>query len=304
MLSHKAIVGSLDAYADGTLPDSQRADVAAHLQTCTVCGESLRQIHRLDQVLDDLPPMAAVPFARFWSKLEPRLPSHAKKRAPLFRPARLAAGFALAIVASLVGVVALASDRTMPDSPLYAVKHFRQDVQLNLADARERPRLELALGHQRLGEALAMVHSKRNDLAAASLRDFHALVSDAVPQLKNTTVGQPATDEVTNTLNRLEKQLTTIREAVTQDGPDSGDAEVVGATQDGLNDVSQAETSIETTAPVIESASPSPAIEQPSPAPAPSAEATSTAPSEAPSPEAAAAPSEPAPTDAAASPTP
>jgi hypothetical protein len=299
MVSHNAVAGSLDAYADGTLPEAERAKIAAHLRSCAECGASLREIHQLHDILNDLPEMPAVPFARFWSKLEPRLPSQAKKRAPLLRPARLAAGFALAVLASLVGVVALASDSTMPDSPLYSVKHFRQDVQLNLADARERPRLELWLGHQRLAEALAMVHSKRNDLAAASLRDFSSLLSDATPRLKDTAGGKPATDEVTDTLKRLEKELTTIREAVEQDGPDPGDADVAGAAQDAQNDVSQAETSIETTAPVVESASPSPAIEQPSPAPAPSAEATSAAPSEPPAPE-----QEPAPTGTTGSPAP
>lgn len=123
MLNHRAILSSMDAYADGSLPDAQRADVTAHLQTCAECGESLRQIQRLDHVLSDLPAVKPVPFSHFWSRLEPRLPNHAQKRAFVFRPAQLAAGIALAIIASSVGVVALASDGTLPDSPLYSVKY-------------------------------------------------------------------------------------------------------------------------------------------------------------------------------------
>src|ERR1700704_1676832 len=128
MVSHEVVLGSLDAYADGSLPDAQRARIAAHLETCTECRESLRQIHGFDHILTDLPAIPSVPFSQFWSSLEPPLLGHTPTRPPLFRPAQLAAGFALAVLASLVGVVALASDGVMPDSPLYAVKHFRQGV--------------------------------------------------------------------------------------------------------------------------------------------------------------------------------
>ena len=301
MLSHKAILGSLDAYADGTMPDSQRADVAAHLQTCAPCGDSLRQIHRLDQVLNDVPPMPAVPFARFWSKLEPRLPNHATRRAPLFQPARVAAAFALAVLASLVGVVALASDGVLPDSPLYAVKHFRQDVQLSLADAHERPRLELHLAKQRVHEARIMVQRKRDDLALASLHDFKALMADAAPRLENTPGGQPDTADLNSTIAQIKAELTALSAANLE--PDGSTAAEIAAVDDAVqsaqNAVTQVETEVDATPGVMESPAPSP--ESASPA----AEASpADTPSESPSPEASAAPSAPAPTDASVSPAP
>lgn len=258
MLSHKSVLGSLDAYADGTLPDPERARVAAHLQTCAECRGSLRQIHRLEHVLNELPAARPIPFSRFWSTLEPRLATHGRQRAPLFRPARLAAGFALAVAASLVGVVALASDRVMPDSPLYPVKHLRQSVQVDLAGSRERPRLELFLAGQRLDEALAMVQRKRTDLATASLRDMRDLLVDAAPRLENTTSGQPNTAEVTTTLDQLKTRLGAVSEAVAQDGPDPGDAAVDTAVQEAQKAVTQAETSVETNGPAgAESPAPS-----------------------------------------------
>src|SRR3981189_1294634 len=122
MVSHAVVLGSLDAYADGSLPDAQRAGIAAHLETCTECRESLRQIHGFDHILTDLPAIPSVPFSQFGSSLEPRLLGHAPTRPPLFRPARLAAGFALAVLASLVGVVGPASGCVMPHSPLYRVQ--------------------------------------------------------------------------------------------------------------------------------------------------------------------------------------
>jgi anti-sigma factor RsiW len=140
VLAHRSS-DTLYAYSDGSLPDSQRPEVDAHLRICAACRQSMQEIHRLDLLLQDFPPAPAVPFPRFWSKLEGRLPNRQKAGIGFFRPRQLAAGFALAVVASLVGVVALASDQTMPDSPLYSVKHVRQDVQLSLTSGRQaRPR--------------------------------------------------------------------------------------------------------------------------------------------------------------------
>jgi len=244
MLNHHAILSSLDAYADSSLPAAQRADVAAHLQTCGQCGESLRQILRLDQVMNDLPPIAGVPFGRFWSKLEPRLPSHPQKRALRFRPARLATGFALAMIASLVGAVALASDGTMPDSPLYSVKHFRQGVQLTLADAHERPRLELFLARQRLDEAAAMLKRQRDDLAVASLRDFKTLIVDATPGLENSASKPNA--EVTSAISQIETELTAVGAANLE--PDGSSAAAIAAVDSAVQDAQKAVTQVETSA--------------------------------------------------------
>ncbi len=239
MVSHRAVVGALDAYADGTLPEAERAKVAAHLRTCAECGANLREIHQLHDILSDLPEMPAVPFARFWSKLEPRLPGRVQRRMWLSPPARLAAGFALAVIASLVGVVALASDSVMPDNPLYSVKHLRQDVQLTLANSRERPRLELFLGKQRLNEAAVMVKRKRPDLAVASLRDVRKLLADATPQLRNTARDQSDAAEVTSTLIEIQTGLTAVRAASTEGGSDVTDTAVQNAVEDAENAVTQ-----------------------------------------------------------------
>jgi uncharacterized protein DUF5667/putative zinc finger protein len=249
VLSHHAVLSSLDAYADGTLPDSERANFAAHLRSCAGCGASLRQLQRLDQVLNDLPPMQAIPFARFWSQLEPRLPSQAQKGAPLFRPGRLAAGFALAVCASLVGVVALASDGTMPDSFLYPVKHFRQSVQLDLTGSHERPHVELSLVRQRVQEAKVMLDRQKDSLAVASLRDASTLLVDAATQLKNTP--QSDTHKVDSTIAQIQTELHTVSEANRQ--PDGSTPEetaaVDGAVKDAQNAVTQAQTEVDATAP-------------------------------------------------------
>jgi hypothetical protein len=245
MVSHEVVLGSLDAYADGSLPDAQRAGIAAHLETCTECRESLRQIHGFDHILTDLPAIPSVPFSQFWSSLEPRLLGHAPTRPPLFRPARLAAGFALAVLASLVGVVALASDGVMPDSPLYAVKHFRQGVQVKLADAHDRPRLELSLGKQRLDEAAQMVKRKRPELAVASLHDVRTLLSDAAPRLKNTRAAQSDAAGVKSTLTEIQTGLTAVSGAVVADGVDATD----GAVQSAVEDAEHAATQVEAPSP-------------------------------------------------------
>jgi hypothetical protein len=244
MLSHKAVLSSLEAYADGNLSEAQRTFVAAHLQTCNECRGSVREIHRLDHLLADLPPIPAVPFSKFWSRLEPRLPGHTRRRAPWFQPTRLAAGFALAVLASLVGVVALASDEVMPDSPLYAVKHFRQGVQVNLADAHDRPRLELFLAKQRLKEASAMLERRRDDLAVASLRDVKTLMTDAKPRLETAPGGKPNPSEVSSTLAQIKTDLNSVSAANHEpDGSTAAEmAAVDHAVQEAESAVPQAET--------------------------------------------------------------
>ena len=296
MLTHKAVRGSLDSYADGTLPESQRGGVAAHLQTCAECSESLRQIRRLDQVLNDLPPMHLVPFARFWSKLEPRLPNHVPRRAPFFRPARLALSFAIAVLASLVGVVALASDGTLPDSPLYSVKHFRQGVQLSLASPRERTRLDLIFGKQRVHEAAEMLRRKRDALAVASLKDFRALMVDAAPRLGNSS-SKPETEELNSAIAEIKTELTDVSAVNLEPDTSSADeiAAIDSAVQDARIAVTQVETEVDTTPGVVESTSPSPESASPS------AEAS---PTESASAEASSAPTATVPTDATTTPGP
>lgn len=259
MLKHKAVRGSLDSYADGTLPESQRAGVAEHLQTCAECSESLRQIRRLDQVLNDLPQMQAVPFARFWSNLEPRLPTHVRRHAPFFRPARLAVSFAIAVLASLVGVVALASDGTLPDSPLYSVKHFRQEVQLSLASPHERTRLDLIFGKQRVHEAAEMLRRKRDALAVASLKDFRALMVDAAPRLENSS-SKPETEELNSAIAEIKAELSDVSAVNLEPDTSSADeiAAIDSAVQEARIAVTQVETEVDTTPGVVESPSPSP----------------------------------------------
>jgi hypothetical protein len=300
VLRHKALRGSLDAFADGTLPESQRAGVAAHLETCAECTENLRQIRRLDHVLVDLPPMQPVPFARFWSTLEPRLRNRAERRSPFFRPARLAVSFAIAVLASLVGVVALASDGTLPDSPLYSVKHFRQGVQLSLASPHDRARLDLIFGKQRVHEAAEMLRRKRDDLAVASLRDFRALMVDAAPRLENST-SKPDAAELNSAIAGIRTELTDVSAANLE--PDGSTAEEIaavdGAVQDARIAVTQVETEVDTTPGVVESPSPSPESASPSAEASPAA-----SPSESPSPEASPEASASVPTEASPPPAP
>lgn len=272
-LSHQTINRSLDAYVDGTLPDSRRAEVDAHLRICAECAKSLRQIHRLELVLDNLPPGPSVLFPHFWAKLEERLPNHVEKRAPIFRPGRVAAAFALAVLASLLGTVALASDAVMPDNPLYAVKHVRQEVQLALAGPRERPRFELVLGKQRLHEALLMVQRKRPDLALASIRDFRALLIDATSLLEEAPGGQPDTPALVSSIVDLETELEAVRNAsIGQEGSNADDMAALDvAVHTDLNTVNQVETRVaQGSTKVVES---SPA----STAPVPSAESSPSA---------------------------
>jgi hypothetical protein len=297
VLAHRSS-DTLYAYSDGSLAESQRAGVDAHLLACAACRQTVQEIQRLDLVLQDFPPVPSVPFPRFWSKLDARLPHRAEKRFEFFRPRQLAAGFALAIVTSLVGLVALASDATMPDSPLYSVKHLRQDAQLWLSSGRERTRFELALSVQRVHEAKIMVQRRRDDLAVASLKDLKALLADAAPRLETTPGTQPDAADV-SAIDQIKTDLKEIDAANLE--PDGSTPPEIAAVAGAIDAAQAAVTSIDTTVaaspPVVDAPSASPVIPSAETPPAPT-------PSEPPSPEPTIAPSEPAspPSEPASSP--
>ena len=241
---------TLDAYADGSLPASQRALVDAHLRMCAECRQTVSEIQHLDVVLQDFPPAPYVAFPRFWSKLEARLPRHTERRFAFLGPPQLAAGFSLAVIASLVGVVALASDATLPDSPLYSVKHVRQAVQLSVTSGRERPRLELTLGKQRLDEAAVMLKRRRDDLAVASLRDLKTLLLDAAGAAK-AAGDTPNTAEVTHTIAQIKTDLAAVRAAnLEPDGSTAADIAAVGsAVEAAQGAINRVETGVDQAGP-------------------------------------------------------
>jgi len=253
VLAHRSS-DTLCSYSDGSLPERQRADVDKHLRVCAACRQTVNEMRRLELVLQDFPPAPSVPFPRFWSRLEARLPNPSDERIAFVRPRLLAAGLALAIGASLVGVVALASDETLPDSPLYSVKHVRQGLQLSLISARGRPSFEVTLGKQRLHEAAVMLERRRDDLAVASLKDLSTLLLDAA-RVQKVTGDQPETAHVTQSIAQIKIDLAVVRAANLE--PDGSSAAEIGAVDDAVqhanNAVAKVQTQIDATAAVVES---------------------------------------------------
>jgi hypothetical protein len=242
VLAHQSS-DTLFAYSDSSLPKAQRAHVEVHLRVCAACLREVHEIQRLDLVLQDFPPAPHLAFPRFWSRLEARLPNLSQRQFALGRLRQLAAGFALAVLASLVGVVALASDETLPDSPLYAVKHLRQGVQMSLTTASERPNLELTLGKQRLHEAAVMLNRRRDDLAVASLKDLNALLLDAAQGQKNAG-DQPTAAQVTHTIAQIKTDLAVVR--ITNLAPDGSSAAEIHAVDDAVQHADDAAAGVET----------------------------------------------------------
>ena len=241
VLAHRSSE-TLYAFVDGSLPQRLRADVDAHLRGCATCRQAAQEIQDLERVLADFPPAPTVAFARFWARLEAHLPNPSARRVAFFRPRQLAAGFALAITVSLVGVVALASDDTLPDSPLYSVMHVRQGLQLSLAGDRERPNLELAIGTQRLHEAAVMLKRRRDDLAVASLTDLNALLLDAARV--HQAAGDQRKNTAAHTIAQIKTDLAVVR--ITNLEPDGSSAAEIHAVDDALQHADDAAAEVET----------------------------------------------------------
>ncbi len=236
MLSHRTFRDRLEAYSDGTLDDAGRVAVASHLETCAECARAVGQFRRLDDVLRRLPTAPVLPaFPRFWSRLESALPK--AQPAPFVSGRRLALGFAVAAIASMAGVVALASNSVLPDDPRYPIKQLREEGQLVLAfDQRARLDLQIGLAAERAHEAQAMVTKGNERLALRSLADFRSLVKAAAPALDH-----PATAADRAGREQAVAWLRSQLEAVQQANVDHGQsAAVEAAVEEGLEDLAMA----------------------------------------------------------------
>ncbi len=231
MLSHEDVSELLVGYSDGMLSAAQRAAVDRHLQACRECAAEVTALRRLNAALTEFPPAPAVAFHPFWARLQSQLPAPAVRTTRLFTPGRrLALAFALAaLVATMVGVSAFASESALPDSPLFVVKRLREQVQLTLTlDSQTRVQLELQLATERLREAQVMAGSNKPGLAVSSLRDFDRLLDAIEPALKH-PASEPDREAVLQILRSLRLQLAGVQEVNETKGGD--DAEVKGSVQ-------------------------------------------------------------------------
>ncbi|HLB76945.1 MAG TPA: DUF5667 domain-containing protein, partial [Candidatus Dormibacteraeota bacterium] len=192
----------------------------------------------------------------------------------------LAFGLAALLVVT-TAASAFASDRVLPDSPIYSLKRVGETVRLELAGSRQdRVQLELALAKERLHEAQAMATARKNQLALASLQNFQALLKDAGPELENRTASDRP--EMLRTISTLSDELTQVEQAATTQA-DETDVQMETVVQDAQATLMQDE----------HDAGSGPAGRDPRPTPAPQ---ESAAPQETPQPSSVPAPSsEPAP---------
>ena len=189
MSAHPAALDRLGPYADDALSLEERASVQRHLEGCSRCMLELKRLLELNAILQGFAPAPPASFASFWLRLRAGLP---RPKTPLsvggFVPGRrVALAFALAaLLAMSLGTGAFAAQTSLPDSPLYTLKHVEERLQLDLTLAPQaRLQLKVQIANERLREARAMTGLGKMALAAASLRDFDRILSQITPQLSN-----------------------------------------------------------------------------------------------------------------------
>ena len=72
MTTCNAIKEELVAYRDGELPEQDREQIAAHLQTCTECAREEAQLAQVEQLFSQMERLTPSPnfAATFWKRLE------------------------------------------------------------------------------------------------------------------------------------------------------------------------------------------------------------------------------------------
>lgn len=199
-MTHDFASELLAPYVDGALPLAEAAGLGAHLAECAACSAEVRGLEELNRAVV-LPPAPPVSFHAFWAGIEKRLPRRGATRSR--RAVRRSLALAVALAALLLvatAASAFASDRILPDSPLYSLKLVGETVRIDLTLAQhDRLQLKVQLAAERLQEARTMAGERKNQLAVASLRRFQSLLAEAGPGLRH-----PAPAEREQTLKEID----------------------------------------------------------------------------------------------------
>ncbi|HLB77769.1 MAG TPA: DUF5667 domain-containing protein [Candidatus Dormibacteraeota bacterium] len=228
-MTHEWATELLAPYADGALPLGEAAAVRAHLGECAACSGEVAGLQQLNQALA-FAPAPPVAFAAFWAGIQKQLPKRrAQARVRVVRRSLVLAFGLAALLVVTTAASAFASDRVLPDSPIYSLKRVGETVRLDLAGTRQdRVRLELSLAAERLHEAQAMATARKNQLALASLQSFQSLLKDAGPELENPSAADRP--EMLRTIGTLSDELTQVGHAATHQA-DETDVQVEAVVQ-------------------------------------------------------------------------
>ncbi len=229
-MTHELASELLAPYVDGALPLGEAAALRAHLGECAACSGEVAGLQQLNQALA-FPAAPPVAFHAFWAGIQQALPGP-RPRARV-RAVRRSLVLAFALAALLVlttAASAFASDRILPDSPIYSLKLVCENVRLDLAGTpQDRVRLELSLAMERLREAQTMARERKNQLALTSLQNFQSLLRDAGPELENPAAADR--QETLRTISTLSDELTQVGQAATNQA-DETDIQVEAVVQD------------------------------------------------------------------------
>jgi predicted anti-sigma-YlaC factor YlaD len=238
-MTHELATELLAPYVDGALPLGEAAAVRAHLAECAACSGDVAGLERLNQALA-FAPAPPVAFAAFWAGIQKQLPKpRAQARVRVVRRSLVLAFGLAALLVVTTAASAFASDRVLPDSPIYSLKRVGETVRLDLTRTRkDRVRLELSLAIERLHEAQAMATARKNQLALASLQNFQALLKDAGPELENSASADRP--DMLRTISTLSDGLTQVEAAATTQA-DETDVQVETVVQDAQAELAQDE---------------------------------------------------------------
>src|SRR2546425_1427724 len=238
-MTHELATELLAPYVDGALPLAEAAAVRAHLTECAACSDEVAGLQQLNQALA-FGPAPPVAFHAFWAGIQKQLPRpRAQARVRVVRRSLVLAAALAALLVVTTAASAFASDRILPDSPIYSLKRVGETVRLDLTRTRQdRVQLELGLALERLHEAQAMAVARKSHLALASLQNFQALLTDAGPELENPAAADRP--EVLRTISTLTDELTQVEQAATAQA-DESDVQVETVVQDAKAELAQDE---------------------------------------------------------------
>lgn len=201
---------------DGTIAETQRAQLDAHLANCAACAELADDLATIHAEAASLPTLT--PSRDLWAGIEARLDTpvvslDAHRRSPLARwSTRQAAAAAAVLIAVTAGGTWLVATRTAPVAPLAASATTGRTELVSVADQKG-----IATYEGEIAKLHNIIETRRSELDSATVAVLEKnlkLIDQAIAESRAALIADPASAFLAGRLNRsYDTKLELLRSA-------------------------------------------------------------------------------------------
>ncbi len=202
----------LSDFADGTLAPATAAEVAAHIETCAACLDTVRDFERLREAARSLGPIAPPPFV--WRQVSAALPVSPRHARAQWM------GLAAALVLITTGAYAVARATTPPTGTASATAMAAGNAASLGAVETVEQEVATAARHYEMAIAQLEAVATRNTPAlppdaAARLQASLSAIDQYIAESRAALVDEPQSEPARNSLfDALQRKVTVLQDSV------------------------------------------------------------------------------------------